>query len=37
MLAFDQAGQQLAAKTVRVFMGANEDGVVENYLHRCGR
>jgi len=37
MLGLDQTGQQLAAKTVRVFMGTDEDGVVENYLHRCGR
>jgi hypothetical protein len=33
MLAFDEAGQQLTAKTVRLFVGSNENGVVENDLH----
>jgi hypothetical protein len=33
MFALDNAGQQLAAKTVRVFMGPNENGGVENDLH----
>jgi hypothetical protein len=36
MFAFDEAGQQLAAKTVRAFVGSNEDGGIENYFHWCG-
>ena len=37
MLAFDQTGQQLAAKTMRVLMAANEDGVVETDADGRGR
>jgi hypothetical protein len=31
--AFNEAGQQVAGKTMRAFIGPDEDSVVENYLH----